>query len=63
MQAGVDEVNTRFARVEHVRKFKILPRELSQENDELTPTMKIKRQVVAENWTELIESMYQEPSQ
>ena len=60
IQAHVDAINERFARVEHVRKFRLLPRELDLENSELTPTMKIKRRVVYENWAELIETMYEE---
>ena len=58
IQAHVDAINERFARVEHVRKFSVLPRELDQDNGELTPTMKIKRRIVNENWAELIDSMY-----
>ncbi|MGB0641506.1 MAG: AMP-dependent synthetase/ligase, partial [Myxococcota bacterium] len=50
VQAHVNAINERFARVEHVRKFRLLPRELDLENSELTPTMKIKRRVVYENW-------------
>ena len=58
IQAHVDAINERFARVEHIRKFSVLPRELDQDNGEMTPTMKIKRRVVNENWAELIDSMY-----
>jgi len=58
IQAHVDAINARFARVEHVRKFTILPRELDQENAELTPTMKIKRRIVNDNWTDAIDAMY-----
>ena len=58
IQTHVDAINERFARVEHVRKFSVLPRELDQDNGELTPTMKIKRRIVNENWAELIDSMY-----
>ena len=59
IQAHVDTINQRFARVEHVRKFSILPRELDQDNGELTPTMKIKRRIVHDNWADLIDSMYE----
>jgi long-chain acyl-CoA synthetase len=58
LQDGVDEVNARFARVEHVRKFRVLPRDFSIEGGELTPTMKVKRQVVSEKYAVLIEGMY-----
>ena len=58
MGRGVDEVNRRFARVETVRKFRILPRNFTLEDGELTPTLKIKRRVVAERWAEVIEEMY-----
>ncbi len=59
IQAHVDTINERFARVEHVRKFQILPRELDQENGELTPTMKIKRRIVHDNWADVIDGMYE----
>jgi len=58
VQEHVNAINERFARVEHVRKFSILPRELDQDNGELTPTMKIKRRIVYENWAEIIDGMY-----
>lgn len=53
-----DSVNPQFARVEHVRKFSILPRDFSIAANELTPTLKIKRKYVNENWTDVIEAMY-----
>ena len=58
IEAGVTRVNTRFAQVEHIRKFAILPRDLDQENGELTPTLKVKRRVVEDNWSANIEEMY-----
>ncbi|MEC9072750.1 MAG: AMP-binding protein [Myxococcota bacterium] len=60
LQTLVDEVNARFARVEHVRKFSILPRVLTVDDGELTPTLKVKRRIVAENWSDTIEAMYQD---
>ena len=61
LQKGIDEqVNIHFARVEQVRKFKILPRDFTIEDGELTPTLKIKRRIINQNFEPEIESMYQE---
>ncbi len=61
LQRHVDEqVNPRFARVEHVRKFAVLPREFTVEEEELTPTMKIKRRVVHEHFAAEIDALYAE---
>lgn len=54
-----NEVNPQFARVEQIKKFRILHRPFSLEHGELTPTLKIKRNVVAQHFAEEIESMYQ----
>lgn len=59
IQKGIDEqVNSLFARVEHVRRFKILPRDFTIENGQLTPTLKIKRRVINEHFSDEIEAMY-----
>jgi long-chain acyl-CoA synthetase len=58
VSAHVETVNEKFARVEQVKKFKVLPADLSQEGGELTPTMKVKRNVVAEKYEGDIESLY-----
>jgi len=58
IEAHVEQVNTKFARVEQVKKIAILPRDLSQENGELTPTLKVKRAVVAEKHQAEIEKLY-----
>ena len=57
--AHVDKINEKFARVEQVKKIRILPADLSQEGGELTPTMKVKRNVVAEKYEGEIESLYE----
>ena len=55
---GVESTNQRVARVETVRDFRILPRSLTLEDGELTPTLKVKRRVVHEHFADLIEEMY-----
>jgi len=60
IQLTVDETNIRLARVEQVKKFAILPRELSIDDGELTGTLKVKRGVVAEHFASDIEAMYSE---
>ena len=61
LQKAVEECNAEFARVEHVRKFAVLPRLLTEAAGELTPTQKIKRKVVHKNWAEAIEGLYGSP--
>ena len=58
IQAHIDAINQKFARVEQVKKFEILPQDLSQEGGELTPTMKVKRNVVADKYAAEVESLY-----
>jgi long-chain acyl-CoA synthetase len=60
IQAAIDQVNEGLARVEQLKKFTVLPRELSIEGGELTPTLKVKRNKVAENFAAEIEAMYTE---
>jgi long-chain acyl-CoA synthetase len=60
IEAAVDAVNARHARVEGVRKHRILPRGLTTAAGELTPTLKIRRAVVCEANRDLIEDMYAE---
>ncbi len=54
----VAKINEKFARVEQVKKIAILPRDLSQEGGELTPTLKVKRAVVAAKHEREIEQLY-----
>ena len=58
LQGKVDAVNATLARVQTIKKFVILPQELSIEGEELTPTMKLKRRIVHEKYMREIESMY-----
>ena len=58
IQAEVDRVNRKFARVEQVKKFFLLETQLSAEDEELTPTMKLKRKLVQSKYAPQIEAMY-----
>jgi len=58
IQSQLDDVNATLARVQTIKKFVILPEELSIEGGELTPTMKLKRRIVNEKYAAEIESMY-----
>jgi long-chain acyl-CoA synthetase len=58
IQKKIDEANKDLANIEQVKKFAILPRELSQEEGELTPTLKIKREKVSENFKDEIDALY-----
>ncbi len=54
----VEQINQKFARVEQVKKVAILPRDLTQEDGELTPTLKVKRAVVTQKHEQEIEELY-----
>lgn len=59
IQRYVDEVNGTLARIEQIKKFKILERDFSQEAGEMTPTQKIKRAVVFERYREVFDALYE----
>lgn len=58
IQAEIDRVNKKFARVEQIKKFFLLDTQLSAEDEELTPTMKLKRKLVQQKYAEQIDAMY-----
>jgi len=60
IQTEVNKVNQQIARVENIRKFRILDKKLYTEDGEVTPTMKVKRKAINTQYKDLIESMYQE---
>jgi long-chain acyl-CoA synthetase len=60
IQGELDRVNERYAQVEKIKKFVILDHDLSQETGELTPTLKVKRNVVNEKYAGLFDALYEE---
>ena len=58
VQELVDDVNATRSRVEQIKRFAILPRDFSQEEGELTPTLKLRRRVVEEHFADEIERLY-----
>jgi long-subunit acyl-CoA synthetase (AMP-forming) len=60
LQREIDAVNARLARVQTVKRFAVLPSELSIDGGELTPTLKLRRKVIAEKHARVIEQLYAE---
>jgi long-chain acyl-CoA synthetase len=58
IQTAVDEVNADLGSWEQIKRFYLLPRELSQETGELTPSLKVKRRVVEDKFQRAIDTMY-----
>jgi long-chain acyl-CoA synthetase len=58
VQKAIDEANEDLAKIEQIKKFAILDRPLSQDEGELTPTLKVKREKVQENFKDEIDALY-----
>jgi long-chain acyl-CoA synthetase len=58
IEQEIDRVNAKYAQVEQVKKFAILDHDLSQATGELTPTLKVKRNVVNETYADLFDALY-----
>jgi long-chain acyl-CoA synthetase len=58
IQKAIDATNGKFSRVEQIKKFRLLTKELDHEDGELTATQKVKRSIIEDRFGELIESMY-----
>jgi long-chain acyl-CoA synthetase len=60
LQADIDEVNRHFARIEQIKRFRILDRDLTQAGGELTPTLKVKRNVVYGKYSDFFADIYRQ---
>ena len=58
IQGEIDKANAKYAQVEQVKKFCILDHDLSQATGELTPTLKVKRNVVNEKYADMFDALY-----
>jgi long-chain acyl-CoA synthetase len=58
IEQEVDRANAKYAQVEQVKKFAILDHDLSQATGELTPTLKVKRNVVNEKYADVFDALY-----
>ena len=56
----IEKLNQKFSNPEQIKKFSILPRDFSIDEGELTPTLKIRRKQINDNWSEVISAMYSE---
>ena len=59
IQAAVDRVNKHFSRAESIRKFTVIGQDLSEDSGHLTPSLKIKREVVLRDFAPAVEEIYQ----
>ncbi|MGO9901459.1 MAG: AMP-dependent synthetase/ligase [Solirubrobacteraceae bacterium] len=62
IQTAIDEVNSHYAPVEQIKRFEILPEDFSQPTGELTPTLKVKRNIVRQKYAATIDAIYRGPS-
>src|ERR1035437_6817309 len=58
VQEALDRANARYAQVEQIKRFAILDHDLTQETGELTPTMKVKRNIVYERYADVFDELY-----
>jgi long-chain acyl-CoA synthetase len=58
IQDELDRANSNYAQVEQVKRFAVLGRDLTIEDGELTPTLKVKRSVINDRYAEVFDSLY-----
>jgi long-chain acyl-CoA synthetase len=62
LEGAINEVNATFAHAEGIRKFRVLERDFLEEENEITPTLKVKRKQINERYADAIAEMYGEGS-
>jgi long-chain acyl-CoA synthetase len=62
IEGAVNDVNGQLSKVENVRKFRVLERDFLQEEEEITPTLKVRRRHVGDIYADVIEDMYRPDS-
>ena len=60
LKESIDELNQKFSNPEQIKKFSICKRDFSIDDGELTPTLKMRRKQINENWSSVIEVMYKD---
>ena len=58
IQSELDRVNAKYARVEQIKKFALLDHDLSHDDGELTPTLKVRRDIVYERHADVLDALY-----
>ena len=58
IQGAVDAVNAEFSSAEGIKRFRILPRDLLVEEEEITPTLKVRRRAIVEKYADAIDELY-----
>ena len=58
VQGIVDDVNRERSRYEQIKRFTILPRDFTMEQDEVTPTLKLKRRAIMQNFADAVDGLY-----
>jgi long-chain acyl-CoA synthetase len=61
IQRAVDEANKAVSRAESIRRFRVLPVDFTEESGHLTPSLKVKRSVVAKDFAAEIDALYAQP--
>ena len=59
VQGIVDDVNRERSRFEQIKRFVILPRDFTMEQDEVTPTLKLKRRAIMKNFADAVDALYE----